>query len=100
MVSSTHLLSTLSSHINSVTSLIYEIRILQKSLPNKSAPKLKPLLVVLDIDNSRLELPGRNLAVEQNIQLAVRAALELGQTKVSRYKANASCTSPDISALA
>jgi hypothetical protein len=49
----------------------------------KLAIKLTSLLVVLDIDDSRLEFPGRNLAVEQNVQLAVRAALEFRKTKVS-----------------
>lgn len=46
-------------------------------------PTLSPsLLVVPDIDNSRLELSRSNLALEQNIRLTVRSILELRKEEV------------------
>lgn len=58
------------------------------------------LLVVLDIDDSRLELPGRDLAVEQDVRLTVRAVLELGKAKVGRHEADDGGATPDVAALA
>lgn len=54
----------------------------------------------MGIDDSLLELSGRDLAVEQDIRLTVRTVLELRKTKVGRNKANNSSASPDITTLA
>lgn len=60
----------------------------------------KRLLVVLDIDEGRLELPGGNLAIEEDVELTVRAILELRKAKVGSDPADDSGASPDISTLA
>jgi hypothetical protein len=58
------------------------------------------LLVVFDVEDGRLELPGGNLVVEQNVDLTVRAVLELRKEEVGHHPADASGTSPDVTALA
>ena len=58
------------------------------------------LFVVSNINDSRLELPGRNPAVEQDIRLTIRAILELRKEEEGRKEAHNGCTSPDISTLA
>ena len=58
------------------------------------------LLVLLDVNNSRLELPGRNLAIEQDVHFTVRAVLELRKEEESHDPADASGSSPDVTALA
>jgi hypothetical protein len=42
-----------------------------------SRPSLAISLVIADINHGILELPGGHPAVKQNVQLAVRAVLEL-----------------------
>lgn len=58
------------------------------------------LMIILDIDDSLVELPGRHLAVEENVQLAVRAMLHLRQEEVCHDPADDSGAAPDIAALA
>jgi hypothetical protein len=58
------------------------------------------LVVVLDINNGALELPGRYLTVEQNVNFTVRAVLELGQEEVGHDPAENSGASPDVTTLA
>lgn len=57
------------------------------------------LLVVLRVNNGRFELSGRNFAVEQDIALTVRAVLELREEEEGHNEANASSTTPDVTAL-
>lgn len=57
------------------------------------------LLIVAHVNDRRLELSGRNLAVEQDISLTVCAVLELRQEEVCHNPAHNSSTSPDISTL-
>lgn len=45
------------------------------------------LLVVPHVNHSRLELPGRDLAIEQDIAFTVRAVLELGKEEVGHHPA-------------
>jgi len=56
-------------------------------------------LIVLDINDSRLELPRGNLTAEQNVQLTVRPVLEFRETKVGRHEADDCRPAPDVSAL-
>ena len=58
------------------------------------------LIVVLDVNDGRLELPGGNSAVEQDVDFTVRAVLELRKEEEGRDPADASGTSPDVTALA
>jgi hypothetical protein len=37
------------------------------------------LLVILDVNNGRLELPGRDLTIEKDVAFKIRAVLELGK---------------------
>ena len=57
------------------------------------------LRVVADVDNSLLPLAGRNLALEQNVDLAVRSALHLRKEEESHDEAEETSTSPDVTAL-
>lgn len=57
------------------------------------------LLVGLDVDNSLLPLAGGDLALEQNIDLAVRTALHLRQEEVCDDETEETSASPDITAL-
>lgn len=59
----------------------------------------RSLLVLVYVDDSLLELPGGDLALEQDIRLTVRAMLKLRQEEVSHNPANARRTSPDVAAL-
>lgn len=58
------------------------------------------LLIVLDIDYSLLELPGRNLAVEEDIKLTVRAVLHFRQEEVCQDPAHNRGAAPDETTLA
>jgi hypothetical protein len=58
------------------------------------------LLVITHINDSSLELPSGNLAVEQDVELAVRAVLELRQEEVRRDPADERGAAPDVAALA
>lgn len=58
------------------------------------------LLIILNVNNGRLELPSRNFAIEQNVAFTVRAVLELRKKEVGHHPADASGTSPDVTALA
>jgi len=58
------------------------------------------LLVVLEVNDSRPELPGRNLALEQDVGFAVRAVLEFRKEEVGDEPADNRGTSPDVTALA
>lgn len=60
----------------------------------------KTLLIVSNIDDSRLELPGRDLTVEQDIKLTVRAVLELRQEEEGHNPAHTGGASPDEATLA
>jgi hypothetical protein len=57
------------------------------------------LLVVLDIDDSRLPLASRDMALEQDVDLAVRAALHLRQEEVCHNETEETGSSPDVTAL-
>ena len=58
------------------------------------------LLVIVDIDNSLLPLPGGDLALEQDVDLAVRPALHLGQEEVGGDEAEEAGGAPDVAAFA
>jgi len=60
----------------------------------------RALLVILDVENGRSEFPGRNLSIEQNINLTIRAVLELRKEEVRHYPADKGSTSPDVTAFA
>src|SRR5687768_4745226 len=60
---------------------------------------MAPLIVVLDIDDSSLELPGRNLAVEENIRLTVRPMLKLRKEEERHDPAYHCGATPNITAL-
>ena len=57
-------------------------------------------MVVLNIDDGALELPGGNLTVEQNIGLTVGSVLKLRQEEEGRDEADDGSTSPDVTTLA
>jgi hypothetical protein len=59
----------------------------------------RTLLVVLNVDDGRLELPGCHLAVEQDIDFAVGTVLEFRKAKVRRHEADTCSGSPDVSTL-
>lgn len=58
------------------------------------------LMVVSNINDGRLELPGRNPAVEQDIRLMISALLELRKKEQGREEAHNGYASPDVSTLA
>ena len=58
------------------------------------------LLIVLNINYCRLELPSRHSAVEQDITLAIRAVLELRKEEEGHDPADDCSTSPDVTTLA
>jgi hypothetical protein len=58
------------------------------------------LLVSCNINFGLGPLAGRNLALEQNVNLTVGAALHLRQEKVCQHKAEETSTTPDVTALA
>lgn len=47
-------------------------------------------MVVFDVQNGRLELPDRNVAVQKDIDLTVRAMLQLGQEEEGDHPADSS----------
>lgn len=57
------------------------------------------LLVLLDLNNSRPEFTRWNFAVEQDINLTVRAVLELRKEEECHDPTDKSGTSPDVSTL-
>lgn len=64
-------------------------------------PKLTPyLVIILNINHSLLPLSSRHLAIEQDINLTVRAALHLRQVEVCHDEAERSGTAPDVAAFA
>lgn len=58
------------------------------------------LLVGLDIDNSRGPLAGGDLALEQDVDLAVGSVLHLGQEEEGGEEADEAGAGPDITAPA
>jgi hypothetical protein len=57
------------------------VNLMSEPLRNRTHPAIfrqSSLLVFPHVDNSALELPSRNLAIEQDVKLSVRAAFELG----------------------
>jgi hypothetical protein len=85
--------------------LLFSVTTLQKLFTKAfcfflSIARHASLLVILDVNNSRLELPGRDLAIEQDVAFTVRAVLELRKEEVGHHPADASGASPDVTALA
>jgi len=64
------------------------------------SPRAAVSVVLRHVDDSLLELPRRNLAVEENVQLAVTPTLEFWQTKVCTDEADRCSTAPNVSTLA
>jgi len=58
------------------------------------------LLVILNVNNGRLKLPSSDLAIEQDVAFTVRAVLEFRKKEEGHHPADASGTSPDVTALA
>jgi hypothetical protein len=58
------------------------------------------LLVSCNVNFGLGPLAGRNLALEQNVNLTVGAALHLRQEKVCQHEAEETSTTPDVTALA
>jgi len=81
--------------------LLLSFRTLQRRL-TASMQNLQSarLLVGRDVDLGLGPLAGRNLALEQNVDLAVRAALHLGQVQVCQGEAEETGTGPNVTALA
>lgn len=61
---------------------------------------LKCLLIIVDINLSLLPLAGWNLALEHNINLAVRTTSHLRKLEVRDNKTEQSSTTPDVPAFA
>lgn len=59
-----------------------------------------PLLVVVDIDNLLLPVSSIDLALEQDVDLTVRAALHLREMEVCCDQTQEACSAPDVTALA
>ena len=59
-----------------------------------------PLLVIINIDHLLLPVPSIDLALEQDINLTVRAAFHLREMEVGRDETQKACSAPDVSALA
>lgn len=53
------------------------------------------LLLGVPLDNGTLELPGRDLALEEYVQLIVAAVLEFGQAEVQPYQRGGTPRNPD-----
>lgn len=58
------------------------------------------LLVVPNIDDRLLPLPGLHLALEQNVDLAIRPSLHLRDPPPGHGKAEESRATPDVAAFA
>jgi hypothetical protein len=58
------------------------------------------LLVVVDVDLGLLPLAGRDLAVEHDVNLAVRAVLHLRKLEVGHDQAAEAGGTPDVTTLA
>lgn len=58
------------------------------------------LLVVGGVDNRLLPLAGLDLALEENVDLAIGAVLHLGEPLPGHEGTNECCAGPDVSALA
>ena len=58
------------------------------------------LLVVVDVDDLLLPVPSIDLALEQNVDLTVRASLHLREMEVCRDETQEACSAPDVTALA
>jgi hypothetical protein len=57
------------------------------------------LLVVLDVDHSLLPLASRDVALEQDVDLAVGSVLHLRHKEVCHDETEETSSSPDVSAL-
>ena len=57
-------------------------------------------MVIRHVDDSLLELPRRDLAVEENIQLAITPSLEFGQAEVRTDEAHSRSAAPNVATLA
>ena len=58
------------------------------------------LLVIINIDDLLLPVPSIDLALEQDVDLTVRAAFHLREMEVRRDETQEACSAPDVSALA
>ena len=58
------------------------------------------LLTLRNTDDRRLELPGTNLAFEQDVTFAISAVLQLREAEVGADPTDASSTCPDVTAFA
>jgi hypothetical protein len=58
------------------------------------------LLIIVNIDDSLGPLACWNLAVEQDVDLAVRSVLHLRQEEVCENEAEETSATPDVTALA
>lgn len=82
------------------TDIIKDREITNNPLRKKSRPDTPiTLLILVDTNDSRTKLPRRDLAIKQDVRLAVRAMLELRQPEVRRDPANQSSAAPDVAAL-
>lgn len=57
------------------------------------------LLVSVELDDSLLPLAGRNLALEEDVDLTVRTTLHLRQEEVRHNETEETSASPDVTAL-
>jgi len=55
---------------------------------------------ILNVNNGRLRLPGRNLAIEQDVAFTVRAVFQIRKKAECHHPADASGTSPNVTAPA
>lgn len=62
--------------------------------------RIAPLLILIDPNLGRLELPRRYLSLEENIRLTIRPMLQLRQSKVRPNPHHQRRAPPDITAFA
>lgn len=68
--------------------------------PTPGSSSYGRLLVGLDVDNGLGPLAGRDLALEQNVNLTVRAALHLRNEEVGHDETEETSAAPNVTALA
>lgn len=57
---------------------------------------LQSSMIIRNVNDGSLELPGRDPSIEEDIDLSVASVLEFGQEEVGENEADDSCAAPDI----
>jgi hypothetical protein len=82
---------------NQDTSRALTLHLLLSPISSSSSSRNYRLLLVVQFDIGRGELPSRHFTVEQNIDLSVRSVLEFRKTEVCHHETENSRPSPDES---